>query len=152
MTDKTKILPCPFCGAEAEATDEMFGSVIHCKHLHTCPLDGHEKLAAAVSEWSTRYTPAEDVRALVNEPVAWADPDSPGRMCTAEHKAYAIEIGGAPASALITLTVPLYRQAQRKTVMPERMTMRPFQTVDRGSTNYKAGWNAYDDEFTRLNL
>jgi len=62
MTDDTKLLPCPFCGAAAKSTDEMFGSVIHCDHLHTCPLDGHEQLAAAIREWNTRAAPAEDVR------------------------------------------------------------------------------------------
>lgn len=29
-----------------------------------------------------------------------------------------------------------------QTSLPPRMEMEPYQTVDRGSTNYKAGWNA----------
>lgn len=32
--------------------------------------------------------------------------------------------------------------AQTAPVVPERMELAPYQTVDRGSTNYKAGWNA----------
>jgi hypothetical protein len=45
------------------------------------------------------------------EPVAWQDPDNDSRMCTAEHKAYALSKGGAPAAALSTLTRPLYTHA-----------------------------------------
>lgn len=29
-----------------------------------------------------------------------------------------------------------------KTAVPEKYKMQPYQTVDKGSTNYKAGWNA----------
>ncbi|BBT38808.1 hypothetical protein [Pseudomonas putida] len=42
------------------------------------------------------------------ELLAWQDPDNDSRMCTAEHKAYALSKGGAPAAALSTLTRPLY--------------------------------------------
>lgn len=45
------------------------------------------------------------------EPVAWQDPDNDSRMCTAEHKAYALSKGGAPAAALASLTRPLYTHA-----------------------------------------
>ncbi len=67
MTNKTELLPCPFCNQQAVATDEMFGSIIHCDHLHICPLDGHEQLAAGAHEWNTRAAPSEDVRAVVDE-------------------------------------------------------------------------------------
>ncbi|MCO7634081.1 hypothetical protein NJF54_19865 [Pseudomonas guariconensis] len=45
------------------------------------------------------------------EPVAWQDPENGSRMCTAEHKAYALSKGGAAALALATLTRPLYPHA-----------------------------------------
>ncbi|MEX5320405.1 hypothetical protein WCE04_13785 [Pseudomonas shirazica] len=50
-------------------------------------------------------------RPVQGEPVAWQDPDNDSRMCTAEHKAYALSKGGAPAAALATLTRPLYTRA-----------------------------------------
>ncbi|MEX5343054.1 hypothetical protein [Pseudomonas sp. I2] len=45
------------------------------------------------------------------EPVAWQDPENESRMCTGEHKAYALSKGGAAALALATLTRPLYTNA-----------------------------------------
>jgi len=39
----------------------------------------------------------------------------------------------------------------RAVVMPERMKTEPFTTIDRGSKNYKAGWNGCLNEVARLN-
>jgi hypothetical protein len=36
-------------------------------------------------------------------------------------------------------------------VLPERLPMRPYQTVDKGSTNYKAGFNAAIKQAEELN-
>ena len=36
-------------------------------------------------------------------------------------------------------------------VMPDRMKVEPFTTIDRGSKNYKAGYNAALAEVARLN-
>lgn len=41
--------------------------------------------------------------------------------------------------------------AERGIVLPDKFQMEPFQTVDRGSTDYKAGWNGYANKFARLN-
>ena len=43
------------------------------------------------------------------------------------------------------------KAAQAPVVLPERLPMQPYQTVDRGSTNYKAGYNAAIREAERLN-
>ncbi|ULL06564.1 hypothetical protein JNO42_05980 [Pseudomonas putida] len=59
-------------------------------------------------------------RPVQGEPVAWQDPDNDSRMCTAEHKAYALSKGGAPAAALATLTRPLYTRADPAEI--ERLT------------------------------
>ena len=43
------------------------------------------------------------------------------------------------------------RQQAREVVMPPLMPSEPFTTIDRGSKNFRAGWNAYAQEFARLN-
>lgn len=64
----------------------------------------------------------------------------------------------SPAQALTTLS-PLYAAPLSPdhsgggagVVLPERMPMRPYQTVDKGSTNYKAGFNAAIKQAEELN-
>lgn len=43
------------------------------------------------------------------------------------------------------------RQQAWEVVMPPLMPSEPFTTIDRGSKNFKAGWNACAQEFARLN-
>ncbi|WP_457967720.1 hypothetical protein M1D68_16165 [Pseudomonas sp. R4-84] len=45
-------------------------------------------------------------------------------------------------------------QGQREPVavaLPPKRETQPFRTIDRGSDNYTAGWNAYANELKRLN-
>lgn len=44
----------------------------------------------------------------------------------------------------LNLRIDTFTRCQQTFVasLPERMEMQPYQTVDRGSTNYKAGFNA----------
>jgi hypothetical protein len=153
MTDKSELLPCPFCGAAAKATDEMFGSVIHCDHLHTCPLDGHEQLAAAVREWNARAnhksapcaasqvdaTP-EDVGAVVDEPVGYMT------QCLRGDRVGVVEQAEGPDSVVNlqywTPAFPVYRHPQRQMVLPERIC---------GKDAWRSGWNDCLDKIADLN-
>jgi hypothetical protein len=80
-------------------------------------------------------------------PDYWEDPDT-GTCIDQWSKIQ--ELNGTEA-----YTVPLYRHADQPApvavVMPAKREMRPFQTVDLGSINYIAGWNACRDEVGRLN-
>jgi hypothetical protein len=69
MTNKTKLLPCPFCGND-ELTAEPESTYVMC---HGCDADGPmTKPGGATAAWNNRAAPAEDVRASVEEykPVA----------------------------------------------------------------------------------
>lgn len=77
------------------------------------------------------------------EPVAWQDPLNEHNMCTAEHKRYAITKGGAPATALEPLTVPLYRRppAPASVVLPPAPTL-PEEPPFADDDSYMDAYNA----------
>jgi len=68
--------------------------------------------------------PAEDVRAMVDEPVAIVSGS---------------QVQWLPSAQGLENRTPLYRHAQRKVLMPDRRTEDSY------------GWNACLDEFERLN-
>jgi hypothetical protein len=201
MTNKTELLPCPFCGAEANPTDGMFGSVINCNHLYTCPLDGHEELAAAVSEWNARATtskktemeseysaltykdlaerlahylssalvsaqysmtdetmhdalglcdqvtrrkaaPAEDVRAVGEEPVGYASKTQLKRMA----EGYTETLNLCARKSDLIEGVALYRHPAK---LPDRKPV--VRGLDSESNSQNKGWNACLDAVEELN-
>lgn len=62
-----------------------------------------------------------------------------------------LNAGNALNDAISAAPTSPASEQQRAVDMPERKPMRPFQTVDTGSTNHAAGWNACLTEFLRLN-
>jgi len=87
------------------------------------------------------------------EPVAWTQPGQGGMCISSEVKLHSLKMGGAPASAVSGYSVPLYAEqlAPVAVVLPPKLKSPAFKTVDRGSVNYAAGWNAYANELKRLN-
>lgn len=66
MNKTVELLPCPFCGND-ELTAEPETTYVMC---HGCDADGPmTKPGEALKAWNTRAAPAEDVRAVVEEPV-----------------------------------------------------------------------------------
>lgn len=103
--------------------------------------DRHALMIIAGRAKGILAAPAEDVRA-VDEPVAYADPKAfenfKAGLATHEW------MWSFPDTGL----VPLYRHAQRETVMPERKDLPDLMMA---SWHEAKGWNACLDEFTRLN-
>lgn len=79
MTNKTELMACPCCEGEAK---EMYTpcSAIRWIACLKCGLEtkGFGNAEAAEKAWNTRVAPAEDVRAVVEEPVAWRSFDGEG--------------------------------------------------------------------------
>lgn len=87
--------------------------------------------------------PAEDVRAVVNEPVGYAGLNG---LNTLRFRDGYLIVSVKPGPYL---DIPLYRRPQRKVVMPERKP--ESYSVSVGLIPYHEGWNACLDEFERLN-
>jgi|ERR1700712_5315183 len=160
MTNKTELLPCPFCGGAAQkirsSGDERDGYADHVSSICSgCGCrrgavgdsrkggyaDNSQVEALALAAWNTR-APAEDVRAVVDEPAAYADPKAFDNFKAgiATHEwMWAFADKGL---------IPLYRHPQRQVLMPERQEEDHFHNVlaDRAK-----GWNACLDEVERLN-
>lgn len=69
MTSKTELLPCPFCACDVQLVRRKVGFRISGNHAEKCPFKGDAPLIFGAEDWNTR-APAEDVRAVVEEPVA----------------------------------------------------------------------------------
>jgi Lar family restriction alleviation protein len=71
MNKTVELLPCPFCGND-ELTAEPETTYVMC---HGCDADGPmTKPGEALKAWNSRPAPAEDVRAVGEEPVAYVMP------------------------------------------------------------------------------
>lgn len=89
-------------------------------------------LDAFCSGYACADRPAQTEQQPVSE-VLW--PDEPGR------RGGFSQIGHYDDPRL-PVGAKLYAAPIAQTALPPRMEMEPYQTVDRSSTNYKAGWNA----------
>lgn len=69
MTDKTDLLPCPFCGNEPAPYWSNLGCV-----THGCPMQG---LHITHEAWNRRAALAAPVQGDGLEVVAWQDADNP---------------------------------------------------------------------------
>lgn len=144
MTNNTELLPCPFCGGEA--VERMWlpegigtgragcSTVGATSNLENCPLEDAEIL---IVKWNTRAALPEDVRAVVDEPVAW--------RCggiTWSYQADAMK----HAERFSLVVEPLYRHPERPMVLPERSTgCGKSETIGHGS-NAKCGQKFFGDD------
>lgn len=87
---------------------------------------------------------AEDVRAVVDEPVGYAQMRDLEKVCGRNVVHVGVLMAPKPQDGFL----PLYHQPQRQVVMPERIE--PTQD-EPYMTEASHGWNACLDEFARLN-
>lgn len=151
MTNKTELLPCPCCGGQAKEMYTYLTSVEWVACLK-CGLEtkGFGNAEAAAKAWNTRAAPAEDVRAVVEEPAAYADPKSFKNFNNLAHLGglYTHEwMWARPAAGL----VPLYRHPQRPVVLPERRNVDPNTAETILQWHKDCEWNACVDAVERLN-
>lgn len=130
-----------------------------------------ERAASAIEKHhgSLQWVIASDLRAIIDKPVNFLTLDCPDCACVQDgqclcipskpadhpqceeckgwgyhenhHEGGGTECGECGGSGNATVAV----------VMPDRMKVEPFTTIDRGSKNYKAGYNAAIAEVARLN-
>lgn len=132
-----------------------------------------ERAASAIEKHhgSLQWVIASDLRAIIDKSVNFLTPDCPDCACVQDgqclcipskpadhpqceeckgwgyhenhHEGGGTECGecGGSGNAPVALVM----------VMPDRMEVEPFTTIDRGSKNYKAGYNAALAEVARLN-
>lgn len=162
MTSETNraagdLLPCPFCGSKhtktvASELDERCGyniiTRVECNDCGVskgvrseadkngwCTESAESAIRRAHIDWNTRAAPAEDVRAMVDEPVAWMFKNDNNRI----ERIIWWEPQEDEAPSFWPTPIPLF---QRKKVMPDR--------IDQHDP-WGSGWNACLDEFKRLN-
>lgn len=139
----SELKPCPFCGTQPKLPDgdgtqyeiwceECGGAVAS---VQICDLMTIEERAAdsfdnyrygeefverakleAIGKWNTRAAPAEDVRAVVEEPVAWMLEGSVGGSSLDFQTSDLLDTQNRHGGVL----VPLYLRPQRPVVLPER--------------------------------
>lgn len=132
-----------------------------------------ERAASAIEKHhgSLQWVIASDLRAIIDKPVNFLTPDCPDCACVQvgqclcipskpadhpqceecqgwgyhenHHEGGGTECGECGGSGNATVAEVM--------VMPDRMKVEPFTTIDRGSKNYKAGYNAAIAEVARLN-
>lgn len=146
MTNKTELLPCPFCGGKAKVSRFPGAHNVWCENQ---PVKCGNRSMFTAEQWNARAltaesatcaksqvgVAAEDVRAVVDEPVAWeirwADDDELYLVCANQER----------ADRLIKdpdfKVTPLYRHPHRPVVLPKR----PYADDDEQSrmTEYDIG-------------
>ena len=107
------------------------------------------QLLAALPKDGSLEAPAEYVRAMVDEPVAWQLDVEGYKTVTIEDRERALsEERHYQCRGRAVSVHPLYRHAQRKVVMPERIAVPDADCPERINAQ---GWNACLDNFERLN-
>ena len=146
MTDKTELLPCPFCGVVLSVNRAKLG--VHPRFSEclfaqqVVVLDDQEQ----VRKWNAR-APAEDVRAVVDEPVAYELTMNGEQKYLATGK-FGVSTAWENLQRHGYVITPLYSHPQRSVVMPERKDEAQY----RGTSLLAVRrWNACLDEFNRLN-
>lgn len=153
MTNKTKMLPCPFCGdmpvklkSYGDERDGYADCVSYvCK---TCGCargargdsskggyaDNSGVEQKALDAWNTRAAPPEDVRAVVDGPVLWFKP-LPGLLAKPNGQTYDVMFADVPGYE------PLYRRPQRPIVMPDKYddVLLPFLAMMRAELHANVG-------------
>lgn len=73
MTNKTELLPCPFCGElpviSKHFREEMYSFMHRCPVVGTISRDFRERAQDHADMWNTRSAPSVDVRAVVDGPL-----------------------------------------------------------------------------------
>jgi len=164
MTTNTQMLPCPFCNQQDAFVEQLDSdaSVVICQgrvgEHEACLCRGPVGVqqsdeedqpghGEAVRLWNLRAAPAEDVRAMVDEPAVTVELKdsclylvegqlSPGRHVLYRHPAPLCSEVAPQCSEQVRT------QGQRKVVMPELLD---------NDDSRSEGWGACLDEIKRLN-
>lgn len=146
MTDKTKKLPCPFCGSAKIKT--VVDDGIHFDQCLKCEATGPTGFKRGDEDdanWNTRAAHAKDVRAVVEEPVAWMLEGSVGGSSLDFQISDLLDTQNRHGGVL----VPLYRHPHRSFVLPERIIGQ--QHGDKIAEAEQRSWNACLDAVETLN-
>ena len=92
---------------------------------------------------------AEDVRAVVEEPVAWMQFDGEGNNDFTDDHETAERWAKNNGPKYVDWLTPLYRHPERPVVLPERRDENPRQSD--ANYNSDCGWNACLDAVEELN-
>lgn len=134
MTNKTKLLPCPFCGTDDDINP---AGVLNGDGTRSPECRGCGATAPTIATWNCRIAaPAEDVRA-----VGYASDNQLARLARGHAETCDLF---AKSSSVLGSASALYRHPQRAVVLPERYERLHV-------SEYRAGWNACIDEFEKLN-
>jgi hypothetical protein len=141
MTNKTKLLPCPCCEGKAKEMYTYLTSVEWVACLK-CGLEtkGFGNAEAAAKAWNTRAAPAEDVLAVVEEPVVFDE-----------------EFQRAKFIQHFKLDGRIYFDSTTKQWLPTRDSIEGFQMAERvvglwiGWRTCAEKWNACLDAVEELN-
>lgn len=132
-----------------------------------------ERAASAIEKHhgSLQWVIASDLRAIIDKPVNFLTPDCPDCACVQDGRCLCIPSKPADHTQCEECKGWGYHEnhhegggtecgecggsgnasAAEMMVMPDRMKVEPFTTIDRGSKNYKAGYNAAIAEVAKLN-
>jgi hypothetical protein len=128
---------------------------IQCEGVPCCWTDGLEALAGIRAAQPVSAHPDHSVQHLnmVSAHPAGEVPEVVGYLLTKGNQLSRMPAGNQdrPLMTVAQHTRIIAALQARAVVMPERMKTQPFTTIDRGSKNYKAGWNGCLNELARLN-
>lgn len=176
MTNKTELLPCPFCstqpalpdgdGTQYEISCEDCGGAV--ASVQICDLMTLEERASdsfedyrygeefverakleAIGKWNTR-APAEDVRAVAEEPVApfYISLDDLNLLVRDDISAGRVRLSREMRGVF---TEPLFTNLQRSVVLPARRGIDPNISKTAMQWSKDCEWNACLDAVEELN-